>query len=256
MQTAFKQGLITYHRSNDRAVSEESISCMQETAKIFGINLKPSVLRPLNETNTHQAPSITLKGIEVLKSHKKQKSNDPIFYILRKMALLQLRAGIPKQVKRIKTEAINKLPKELDWIKSSELNWQREQYDNNYMNTISGLFDDYKLSAFIPYNQDKSIIKTMQRAKLGTPATQVDNTQRFIKLKLYDPKKASLTSKGENFIYKVEGLHNSASVGVSDDLIDGHQKMQKPDNNQDDEPVIKSIDTIIGSNNRKKQMRM
>jgi DNA topoisomerase IA len=33
MQTAFKQGLITYPRANDKAISEESVACIQDNAK-------------------------------------------------------------------------------------------------------------------------------------------------------------------------------------------------------------------------------
>ncbi|WP_201342053.1 hypothetical protein [Abyssogena phaseoliformis symbiont] len=60
----------------------------------------------------------------------------------------------------------------------------------------------------------------MQKTKLGTPATQIDNTQRFIKLKLYNSKDLKLTQKGEIFIYKIENQHNATSVNMSDALLD------------------------------------
>ncbi len=247
MQAAFKQGLITYPRSNDKAISEESVACIQESAKIFGFDLKKPVFNLLDKTNIHQAPCLTPKGVDVLKKHKIESSNNAIFYTLKKIALLQLRAGIAKQVKRVKTEGIN-LPEEFDWIKHQ--NWQREQYDNHYINSISGLFDDYKSSAYNAYDEDKAIIKTMQKTKLATPATQVDNTQRFIKLNLYNSKKLKLTPKGEGFIYKIENQHNTESVNTSDAVLNVNEQREQDQG----VAIAKSVDAIIGSKNRKKLM--
>ena len=85
----------------------------------------------------------------------------------------------------------------------------------------------------------------MQKTKLGRTATQVDNTQRFIKLNLFNSKKLKLTPKDERFIYKIENQHNTASVNTSDAVLNEQRGRDQG------VAISKSVDVIIGTNNRK-----
>lgn len=69
----------SYPRSNDKVASEESIACIQESTKIFGFNLRRPVFSPLNKTNIRQASCLTPKGVDMLKKHKHESSNNAIF---------------------------------------------------------------------------------------------------------------------------------------------------------------------------------
>jgi len=214
MQGLYERGDMTYPRSRDTSITQDSFRRLQAVARINGAGFDPSRFKALREAggeHAHEAPNPMALNIPLNREFSMMSlDNQVLVHIARNL----VDCGIPCQLETPRLMDLAALPSD-----AANLSWHR------ITPTGERLWETAPQKAgFQGWTKEQSLLHFMSSNGLGRPSTVVSHISKFLTRDLVDDA-FEFTPKGREWSHNVGEVFGHKNISkMIEEYIDSHKK--------------------------------